>query len=72
VWRTSDELGISADALEAVIFGVLAYETIRGRVTNVPTATGATQAVILGKVVPGRDGWRSLRRLWESAGAVCP
>jgi anhydro-N-acetylmuramic acid kinase len=68
VWRTSDELGISADALEAVIFGVLAYETIRGHVTNVPTATGATQAVILGKVVPGRDGWRSLQRLWGTAG----
>jgi anhydro-N-acetylmuramic acid kinase len=64
VWRTSDEFGISADGLEAVIFGVLGYETVRGRVTNVPTATGATQAVILGKVVPGRDGWQSLQRLW--------
>jgi anhydro-N-acetylmuramic acid kinase len=72
VWRTSDEFGISADALEAVIFGVLAYETIHGRVTNVPTATGATQAVILGKVVPGRDGWRSLRRLWEGRGRSAP
>jgi anhydro-N-acetylmuramic acid kinase len=67
VWRTSDEFGISADALEAVIFGVLAYETMRGQVTNVPTATGATQAVILGKVVPGRDGWKSLQRLGGSA-----
>jgi anhydro-N-acetylmuramic acid kinase len=71
-WRMSDEFGISADALEAVIFGVLAYETVRGRVTNVPTATGATQAVILGKVVPGRDGWRSLQRLWGSAAAAWP
>jgi anhydro-N-acetylmuramic acid kinase len=70
VWRTSDEFGISPDALEAVIFGMLAYETICGHATNVPTATGATQAVILGKVVPGRDGWRALQRLRESAGAV--
>jgi anhydro-N-acetylmuramic acid kinase len=70
VWRTSDEFGISADALEAVIFGMLAYETICGHATNVPTATGAAQAVILGKVVPGRDGWRALQRLRESAGAV--
>ena len=72
VWRTSDEFGISADALEAVIFGVLAFETMRGHGTNVPAATGATHAVILGKVVPGRNGWRSLQRLWRSAGAAPP
>jgi anhydro-N-acetylmuramic acid kinase len=71
-WRTSDEFGISADALEAVIFGVLAYETIRGHVTNVPTATGATRAVILGKVVPGRDGWRALQRIGGKGGRSGP
>jgi anhydro-N-acetylmuramic acid kinase len=63
VWRTSDAFGISADALEAVIFAILAHETICGQVANVPTATGATRAVILGKVVPGRAGWRALQRL---------
>jgi anhydro-N-acetylmuramic acid kinase len=56
-WRICDDFGISADALEAVIFAVLAYETICGRAANVPTATGATRQVILGKVVPGKDGW---------------
>jgi anhydro-N-acetylmuramic acid kinase len=57
-WRMCDDFGISADALEAVIFAVLAHETICGHAANVPTATGARRAVILGKVMPGRDGWK--------------
>lgn len=57
VWRVSDDFGISADALEAVIFAILAHETVCGRSTNVPSATGAEREVILGKVVPGRNGW---------------
>jgi anhydro-N-acetylmuramic acid kinase len=56
-WRVCDDFGISADALEAVIFAVLAHETVCGCCTNVPSATGAEREVILGKVVPGRDGW---------------
>jgi anhydro-N-acetylmuramic acid kinase len=57
-WHMCDDFGISADALEAVIFAVLAHETVCGHCANVPTATGAKRDVILGKVVPGRDGWR--------------
>jgi anhydro-N-acetylmuramic acid kinase len=56
-WRMCEDFGISADALEAVIFAVLAHETVCGRCANVPSATGAEREVILGKVVPGRDGW---------------
>jgi anhydro-N-acetylmuramic acid kinase len=69
-WRTCDEFGISADALEAVIFAVLAHETVCGHPANVPTATGAKRAVILGKAVPGRDGWGRLQRRDEHAGDV--
>jgi anhydro-N-acetylmuramic acid kinase len=57
-WRMCDDFGISADALEAVIFAVLAHETMCGHAANVPTATGAQRAVILGKVVPGTAGWK--------------
>ncbi len=60
VWRTTDEFGFSPDALEAVIFAVLAHETVCGHPANIPTATGAWHPVILGKVVPGNDGWRQL------------
>jgi anhydro-N-acetylmuramic acid kinase len=61
VWRVCDDFGISADALEAVIFAVLAHETVCGHPTNVPSATGAKRPVVLGKVVPGTDGWHWFR-----------
>jgi anhydro-N-acetylmuramic acid kinase len=48
-----DEFGLSARAKEAVSFAVLAYATIRGVANNIPSATGARRAVVLGKVVPG-------------------
>jgi anhydro-N-acetylmuramic acid kinase len=48
-----DDLGVSADAKEAVSFAILAYATIRGEPSNVPSATGAGRAVVLGKIVPG-------------------
>jgi anhydro-N-acetylmuramic acid kinase len=60
-WRLCDDFGISADALEAVIFAVLAHETVCGRPGNVPSATGATHPVILGKAVPGHHGWSWFR-----------
>jgi len=49
ITRTSD-FAIDPDAKEAVAFAVLAYETYHRRPSNVPSATGAKRAVILGKV----------------------
>jgi len=46
---TSAELGVNIDAKEAILFAVLAYESFRGRPGNVPSATGAREAVVLGK-----------------------
>ena len=48
--RPSGELGLPEDAKEAFAFAVLAHETLRRRPANVPGATGAKKAVILGKV----------------------
>ena len=50
-----DDFGLDARAKEAVSFAILAYATACGLPSNVPSATGARRAVILGKVVPGRD-----------------
>jgi len=52
--RLMDELGLNADAKEAVSFAILAAATIRGQAGNVPSATGASRPAVLGKIVPGR------------------
>jgi anhydro-N-acetylmuramic acid kinase len=52
--RRSGELGVPGDAKEAFAFAVLAHETLHRRAANVPGATGAKKAVVLGKVCYAR------------------
>ena len=47
---TTEALGMPGDAKEAFIFALLADETVHGRPSNLPSATGARRAAILGKV----------------------
>ncbi len=46
----SSKLGVPEEAKEAYAFALLAYETWHRRPGNLPSATGAERAVVLGKV----------------------
>lgn len=52
--RKIEEFGIPSDAKEALAFAILANETICGNTGNVPSATGARERVVLGKIIPGK------------------
>jgi anhydro-N-acetylmuramic acid kinase len=47
---TTKELGLPGDAKEAFIFALLADETLHGRPSNLPSATGARRPALLGKI----------------------
>jgi anhydro-N-acetylmuramic acid kinase len=51
--RLMEELGVPAQAKEAVAFALLAWLTRVGLPGNVPSATGARRPVVLGKVTHG-------------------
>jgi anhydro-N-acetylmuramic acid kinase len=50
---TSAEFGIGVDTKEAILFAVLAYQTVQDLAGNIPSATGARKPMILGKISRG-------------------
>jgi anhydro-N-acetylmuramic acid kinase len=50
--RISDELGIDADAKEAIAFAVLGYCTLTNRTAGLPSVTGASGPRVLGAIAP--------------------
>jgi anhydro-N-acetylmuramic acid kinase len=51
----SSKFGVLTEAKEAFAFAVLAYEAFHGRANNLPSATGARHAAVMGKMVLGRQ-----------------
>lgn len=50
--RQQDARGVPPDAKEALAFALLGAATLDGEPSNVPSATGASRAVVLGSVTP--------------------
>lgn len=49
---TNEEIGISSDAKEAIAFALLGYQTRMRQIGNVPKATGAIEALVIGQLCP--------------------
>lgn len=47
---TNEEIGFDSDAKEAVAFAILANEALFGCCNNVPSVTGASHPVVMGKI----------------------
>ena len=45
--------GVDPKAIEAMAFALLAHLAAHGETNNVPSATGAKRAVVMGKLIPG-------------------
>ena len=50
--RTTDDLGLPAEAKEAAAFALLGWLTWHHLPGNIPSATGATRPVLLGRITP--------------------
>ena len=54
---STKDLGVDPEWVEAIAFAWLARQTKNSLAGNLPSVTGATQAVILGGVYPGKNGF---------------
>jgi len=57
--RIHEDFGLPSLGGEAVYFALMGYEALHGRPNTVPSCTGASHPVVMGKVVPGAN-YRSL------------
>ncbi len=49
---TFESVGLESRAIEAMTFAVLAYQTWHRQPSNIPSVTGASHPVLLGKIIP--------------------
>ena len=57
--RLHEEFGLPSLGREAVYFALMGHEALHGRPNTVPSCTGATHPVVMGKILPGPN-YRSL------------
>ena len=68
--ESTERFGVAVDAKEALLFAVLAYEFVSQHPNNVPTCTGASRAVVMGKLCPGANYRALLTPVISSARAA--
>ena len=59
--KSSAELNILPEAMEALCFALLAKNTLLGKANTVPAVTGASHAVIGGQITPGSNWPETLK-----------
>jgi anhydro-N-acetylmuramic acid kinase len=69
--RMHEEFGLPSLGREAVYFALLGHEALHGRPNTLPTCTGASHAVVMGKIIPGTN-YRALMQQVASASATRP
>lgn len=60
--RTTEDYGYPPEWIEAIAFAWLARQTLAGRPGNLPSVTGASEAVVLGGIYPAGKRSTSSRR----------
>lgn len=48
--KATDDIDMHADAKEAIVFALLGYQCFHKRTNNLPSATGASHPVVMGKI----------------------
>jgi anhydro-N-acetylmuramic acid kinase len=61
--RLHEDFGLPSIGREAVYFALMGHEALHGRPNTVPSCTGATHAVVMGKIVPGANYRHLLERV---------
>jgi anhydro-N-acetylmuramic acid kinase len=69
--RLHEEFGLPSLGREAVYFALMGHEALHGRANTVPSCTGATHPVVMGKLVPGAN-YRALMQQVAAASEQRP
>jgi anhydro-N-acetylmuramic acid kinase len=67
--RLHEDFGLPSLGREAVYFALMGHEALHGRPNTVPSCTGATHPVVMGKIVPGPNYRSLMARVASSAEA---